>query len=540
MAARGTRSMLTAAFDAVVSIWSPKRAWTRRHFRRLDSDPDYRARAEMALGSRGYRSAKAEGTVSGASWFSQFSKSADAEILTDLPTLRAHARELNRDDPLASGLTLTFETNVIGTGIRPQARTGDTEKNEKIEAVWRERKDMLDPVNGLKFADLEALLFRKVIEDGDVFLKPVYPKYERMFFEVIEADRVTTPLSLGAKDIRDGVEKDKFGRPKAYHVLREHPGDNTLSLAKDFVTIPATRDDGTALVVHLRRVGRPGQTRGVPLFSAIQGDLRDLDLLLLASVKRVQIAACLSVFLESPLGVEEALEVTAAKKGYKLDQKIEPGMIYKLAPEERISTLVPNFPTPELESFIIMLCRRIGAAVGVSWQVVLRDFSQSTYSSARTDSLDTRKGYVKWQQWFIENVLNWVWARVMEEAQLVGDPRLRGMTQEDLTAVQWIANGWEWVDPKKEADAIEKKLALGITTKRDVCASMPGGQDAEETMKQWLREELAWHEGRESIGLPPAPYPIALILQPSAKAESEAEPEGDEDKKDSSNADKDE
>ena len=46
--------------------------------------------------------------------------------------------------------------------------------------------------------------------------------------------------------------------------------------------------------------------------------------------------------------------------------------------------------------------------------------------------------------------------------------------------------GWEWIDPQKEAAAIEKQLTLGITTLADVCGKQ--GKDWYEILKQRKEE----------------------------------------------------
>jgi len=312
---------------------------------------------------------------------------------------------------------------------------------------------------------------------------------EPLTFELVEADRVATPLSYQpaeGHELRDGVERTALGVPVAYHVRKHHPGSNTVtSIGKsdEYARIPKE------LCKHLRRIGRSGQTRGVPLCHAVLQELRDLDLLMLAALKRTQIAACLAAFITSKGGVDDLLPTTADKYGYQLDQDIEPGMLFKLDPEESIQTLIPNFPTPELVPFIVAIARRIGAAVGVSWQVVLRDFGDSTYSSARTDLLETRQTYTDERSWFAEDPLGWLWHEVMADGLLRGDQRLWGVTPADIGLVAWIGNGWKWVDPLKEAKAVETALKAGLTTLQYELAQL--GLDWEEVIAQRQRERVA-------------------------------------------------
>lgn len=500
------RKVWNSVSDSALAALSPRRATMRAHLRRMNGDYDYRETFLTLMRARGYKSAKSGGQHG--PWLGS-TGSADAEISHDLPAMRSRLRELDRDDPIASGLVGTFVKNVIGKGMRPQARTKDPEKNARIEAVWKARKDNLSQADDATHNETQEMLFARVLEDGDVLrnivkLKPSDP----VWFETIEGDRLVTPLNKVGKlkngnEIRDGVEKDPQGRPVRYHILNHHPGDTVLRVDGNSATAFTTIEK--QFIRHLKFMGRPGQTRGVPFMHAILQDLRDLDLLILASLKRVQIAACLSVFIKSSGEMPDMLDVTAEQHGYALDQTIEPGMMFKLYPDEEIQTLVPNFPTPELAPFIIMLARRIGAALGVSWQIVLKDFGDSTYSSARTDLLESRITYTVMQNWFAEKYLNWEWMVVLQDARLNGDKRLSDVTDEELGMVQWIAQGWKWVDPLKEAKATEVELNAGITTHQKVAAER--GDEWEEILVMNLEYEKREIELRAEMGLPPKTPP---------------------------------
>jgi len=500
---------IETATDWLVGLVSPYRRHLRSHFRKMEADQTYRDFVLTLMRVRGYRAARSKDSQTP---FTGGVRSADAEILRDLPNLINRSRELNRDDPVASGLTQSFVDNVVGTGMRLQARTGVPETNKRLESVIEESADRLFRAESIGWGAGQRLILRKMLEDGGVFVKrakrdPTDP----LWFEIVEKDRVCTPPAQNSRDpkgqIRDGVEFDSAGVRTAYWVRKHHPGDTFTGVAAsstDYMRVDATD------IFHVRMPTRPGQTHGVPWFHAILQDLRDLDLLLVASLKRVQIAACLSVFIESQKSIPNLLDVTAKKYGYKLDQKIEPGMIFKLFPDEKASMLLPNFPTPELVPFVVMLARRIGAALGISWQIVLKDFSDSTYSSARTDLLEARIRYRVLQHLPLRQTVVWIYASTLEDARLRGDMRMRGVADAQIRMVHAIANGWHWVDPLKEVQAIQISLLLGITTLRDVCASQ--GLDWEEVMVQRLQEEKREQELRKQFGLNdkaalPAPPP---------------------------------
>jgi capsid protein len=236
------------------------------------------------------------------------------------------------------------------------------------------------------------------------------------------------------------------------------------------------------------------------LFHAILRDLRDLDLLILACLKRMQIAACLAAFIRSDTAWDKMMSTTATTYGYQMDAAIEPGMMWKLYPGESIETLIPNFPMPELQPFIIMLARRIGVALGVDWQTVLRDYGDASYSSARTGVLATRQTFIVLQSWFAKKFLTWQWTKVMEDGRLLGLLKYTtAITDADIASVIWIAPGWPWVDPMKDAGAKEKQLAIGLTTLRDEAAAL--GKDWQDLTDQRLREEIYERDQRIALGL---------------------------------------
>lgn len=485
------------AIDWMAARGNPQRMARRAHFRRMANDVDYAQTVFALLRTRGYRAA--ESSRNAGKWLGG-DGSADTEILRDLPTLRNRSRELLRDDSIAKGVWKTFVTNVIGTGLRPQANTDDEEKNARIEAVFNERKNQLFPAEGTDFGSSQRLIFGKVLEDGDHFVKASKTSEdEPLWFESIEGDRCRWApglLSDKGNEIRDGVEKDAFKRPVAYWISKA-PMNDAVSMGAVANAVQAASPSSFDRVSkdfcrHLKFQDRSGQTRGVPMFHAVMQDLRDLDLLLVAALKRTQIGACLAAFIKSDSDLNDILGETAKECGFKLEQEIEPGMIFKLAPGEDITTLIPNFPVPELVPFVIMIARKIGTALGISWQIVLKDFSQANYSSARTDLLESRATFLVMQDWFKENFLQPVWNWVMEDARLRGDPRLADVDDVELQQVIWIPNGWRWIDPVKEAQATQLQLQLGLTTLRDECAAL--GRDFGETLKQIAREQKALKE----------------------------------------------
>lgn len=508
------------AGDVVTRLVKGRRALAvKQHHRRMRRDEKYAESFFLAARLRGYKSA--EQTDSTTPWLNACDRSADGEILNDLPTLRNRSRAANRDDALASGIYGTFVRGVVGSGLRPQARTGDDAKNDAMEAVWGDRCDRLALADGNQTHSAhQRLVYGKRCEDGEILLVASSDGVNPLWIESCEAERLCTPSDAMPEDpagrIVDGVEKDAYGRVVAYWVLKQHPGEQPTHVTKlgpkaQAWISPWPKSNFTRVTpdraCHDRdRVTRPGQTRGVPKCHAIMQDLRDLDLLMLASLKRAQIAACLAVFLTSSADATDLIELTAEDYGYRLDQKLEPGMIFRLYPGESMETASPSATLPDLDILVMILARRIGSAVGLSPQAILRMWESLSYAGARTVKTDDRQTYRVERRDFSCNSLRFEWRVVMEEALLNGDERLvaAGVTNLDIPNVEWIGDEEEWVDPVAESDATKTMLQLGLTTLQIEAGRL--GRDWEELVRQKARElELI-----KKLGLPdPYADPVA-------------------------------
>jgi lambda family phage portal protein len=536
-----TATFTDRVVEGVLDVVAPRRARLRAHRRRMENDAEYAEAFGVMARLRGYKAA--DMSKNKTPWLHASDRSADAEIVPSLPTLRNRSRAARRDDSIATGVFGAFTTNVVGTGRTPQATIvlpdgrPASEKNKAVEAVWWERCDHLSPADGgLAHAQRQALLFGKRLEDGDVLERAVKrTPDEPVWIETVEGQRLRTPAGALPRDpkgrIVNGVEKDRFGVVVAYWVCKHDPGnteshdtvgtipDASISLS-NFDRVPV----GPGVLFSRRAVTRPGQSRGVPLLHACLQDVHDLDLLFVAALKRTQMAACLALFIKSTVEGADLIELTAEDYGYQLDQKITPGMIFRLMPGEDVTTVAPNLPFADLGPLFMLAARRIGAAVGLSPQTVLRMWDGTTYSGARTIQLDDRNTYRCEGYDFDAQVLAWEWRVVLEDALLRGDPRLvaAGVTLEDLAHVEWIGDGEPWIDPMVEAQSTQLMLQLRLTTYQRECARQ--GLDWRKTIRDHLEVEAYEAEERAKRGLPArAPEAPALKVVAGGKPADDGE-----------------
>jgi lambda family phage portal protein len=440
----------------------------------------------------------AKGGRLAAGWASSDS-TADAELVSSLQRLRGRSRALVRDAAFAKRAKVIVVNNVVGPGIGLQAQVRyprgklDGRLNEAIEQAWEAwtRADSCHTGGRLHFADLERLAMGQVFEAGEVFIRkhPVAMGESEvaLTLEVIEAERLAEHYSIArspaGNQVRMGVEVDRFQRPVAYWIHSGHPGDTFAgtSLPDQLVRVPAEQ------MLHLYVVDRWPQSRGVPWLHAVATRLNDMDGYSEAEIVAARGAAAYMAFLKTPDATPLVGDVTG-ESGQKQIQ-LEAGLIEQLPPGYDVVMNNPNRPNPAMDPFMRMMLREVAAGVGVSYESLSRDYSQSNYSSSRLALLDDRDLWRMLQGWFIRAFRCEVHRAWMNAAALSG--AIEGLRLDDYganplryQAARFKPRGWSWIDPTKEVQAYKDAVRCGFTTVSDVIAQTGGGQDIEDVLEQ--------------------------------------------------------
>jgi lambda family phage portal protein len=411
------------------------------------------------------------------------STSADAEISGSMVRLRNRARQLVRDSDYARQAVRAVRNNVVGTGIRMQAqvkmRRGgkpDQRINDMIESAWKRwgRAGTCHTGGRLDFHEIERLAIGAMAESGEVFIRLVRQPFGGsaipLALEVIEADLLDETkdgyLRQG-EEWKLGVRVDEWGRPLAYAFLTRHPGDNRPApYGREHVIVPA--ED----VIHLMVMERPHQTRGVTWFASAIKRLHHLAGYEEAEVVRARASSSLMGFVTSPEGELLGDDVY---DGDRVSQ-FEPGVFKYLAPGESVSVPQLDAPDGQFEPFVRAMLRAMAAGLGVSYETISRDFSQSNYSSSRLSLLEDRENWKALQQYLISNLHTPVFEAWLDAAVAVGALPLPAYQQERerYQDINWVPRGWEWVDPEKEGKAYRDAVRNGFMTQAEVVMTRGG------------------------------------------------------------------
>ncbi len=471
----------------------------------------------------------------------------DADTLPNLETIRARSRTLIMNAPLAGGAINTTVTNVVGVGLRmsPQADgralaalTGITPDQvrafeEGAEREWKifSRREHCDAAGRLSFSGMQELAFRSTLGSGDCFLPIVQAPRGRPFdfaLQLVEADRVSNP-NLGADDekIAGGVEYDSAGRIAAYHIAEQH---RTTSQKRNWRRFDAWAPDGSPRVLHLMTHERIGQSRGVPFLAPVMAALADLDRYTQAEITAAVLNACIAILGQSPTGgsplAQEAANAgSAASSGpgfQRAEIEFEPGMVLEgFMPGETIKSFDGARPNAGFDPFVQAVLRQVGVRLGLPFEILVLHFTAS-YSAARAALLQAWAFFRMRRAWLAESLCQPAYELVLRNAILRGRLDAPGFLTDPMLRAAWCAARWTGpspgqIDPLKEVNAAEKRIALRLSTRTRETAELTG-DDWEQVAAELAEEEarLAGLGVAPQAEAPPTDTPLPDAEEPDA------------------------
>lgn len=417
--------------------------------------------------------------------------SADADLIPDLPDLRARSRDLARNVPIATGAIATNKTHVIGEGLTVKAACDRAvlQLTEEQAREWNAAADRefslaaktIDWTGVEPFGDLQDTVFGSELESGDVFILRRWRKDAGDVYgtkaQVIEADRVCNPNNGADTDrLVAGVEHDTNGRPIAIHVANRHPGDLRYR-PTSWRRVPVRYNDGRRIVIHLVNRHRPDQTRGIPYFAPVIEAIKSFGDYSEAEVQAAVVSAMFTVFVTSSGDSESGPIPSTASDDDNVH--LGNGAIVSLNPDEKVDIANPMRPNPNFDAFAQAFLRLIGVALELPFEMLIKHFTAS-YSASRA-ALEMawhsfRKRRARFARQFCAEVRSWV----IEEAIIIGRLDAPGFFDDPLIREAWLRDEWTGpvrisLDPKKDAEADEMDRRNGFKTSQQIMTERTGG-----------------------------------------------------------------
>lgn len=436
-------------------------------------------------------------------WISK-GASADEDIVENLQDLRDRSRDLFMGTPIATGALKTVRTNVVGAGLRLNAQIdweylGLTEDQadewekqvEREWKLWSESQDC-DAARMLTFGQMQSLALLSCLMAGDVFATlPVIKRKGSTYdlrVNLIEGDKVCNPTALEGQDVNryvvGGVVNGDYGDPIAYYIAKHHPGSSNTKQKKEWARVPAFGSrTGRRNVLHLLQdLERPGQRRGAPLLSPVIESLKQLGRYTDAELMAAVVSGMFTVFVksetpETPLGqvIPDNEQVDQADdNSYELGN----GAIVGLGENESIETANPGRQNTAFDGFVTSVCRQIGAALEIPYELLMKHFT-SSYSASRAALLEAWKMFRMRRSWLVQTFCQPIYEEWLSEAVAKGRIQAPGFFEDPALRKAWCGADWYGpsqgqLDPLKEANAARVRVEECFSTREREAAELTG------------------------------------------------------------------
>jgi lambda family phage portal protein len=466
--------------------------------------------------------------------------SADLDVLLDQPAVEARSRDSLRNDAyVASGRSI-HQDSIVGDMFMLNAKPSgltlgldevwEKEFQEEVETkftLWAESPNnwmdasrmntltsMVRLVVGLLAGSDEVLATAEWMRDGRPYNTAV---------QMVDIDRLSTPMGQWNNEfMRGGVERDRFGAPIAYNIRTRHPADfGMFSIIPSWKRVPIRKPWGRLQVIHIIEQLRPDQTRGI---SAMVSALKEIritkkfrDTVLQNAVMNASFAATIesdlpgeSVFAQlgggnlDEVAMRDAIEHYAtsymgAIAEYGKDAKnmaLDGVKIPHLFPGTKLQMRPAGPGGPLGSDFEKSLLRYIASALGVSYEQLSKDYSQTNYSSIRAAVNETGKHMRSRKKFGADRFASAVFRLWLEEAFNKGDitsmsakapPFYEGLNADAYTQCDWIGAGRGQVDELKETQAAIQRILFGLSTWEDELGRF--GKDWRKVFAQIQREQ---------------------------------------------------
>lgn len=406
------------------------------------------------------------------------------------------ARHIEINDPVVPQGVERFVENVVQGGYQVRPTTGVDSVDRLHEEMWEEWTDpentqAVDFERKRNWHDYETTSVRRLIFDGDLFIKPVWTSGQ---IQAFEAHRCRTPVRHGRREIVHGVEMNQRRQVARYWITRRehsgiHPNHGLAGLARNDLqgTMAWVFDELTGRnepnMMHVYMPRRFSQNRGISVLApilitaAMHGDLQFAKLVQSHMVSAVGYSRFIpqnTDGFEPDDAFEDSLEIDPITGKYRsFHPTISPGQIYEPQyPGEELKALESKVPNPEFFDQSTMLLQFIATNLGMPLILFLLDARQTNLSSWRGTTDQAKLAFSNFQRRH-SAILHTPVYRYKIRRRLRDDPSQRRVMRsmgESYFRHEWGHPRWPYSDPLKDVQADAAEVAHTLNSPRRVLA----------------------------------------------------------------------
>jgi lambda family phage portal protein len=463
-------------------------------------------------------------------------QSADRDILPEKAETDARARDMVRNDAYVNNGQSLHRDGIVGSlfalnakpsiGVLGLDEAWATEFQAEVEekfTLWAESpNNWPDAARINTLTALVRLAIGTYTMGGEVLATVEWPRESdrqyRTSIQMIENERLSTPyLLMDDPNVRGGIERNRYGAPQAYHIRRGHPTDPWQRIEDyEWVRVPIRKPWGRLQVIHILEQTRIDQTRGISEMVSALKEMRTTKKYRDIVLQNAVVNATYAATIESDLPPDAAFaslgggdDIGEGVANYAASYL---GAIGQYAGNSRNMHIdgvrIPHlFPGTKLQlrnagtaggvgtGFEQSLLRYIAANLGVTYEELSRDYSQTNYSSIKAAVSVTGRFMASRKKMVADRFASAIYRLWFEEALNKNDitsmPRnapnfYENMNGDAYTSCDWIGAGKGQIDELKETQAAVLRLKYHLSTYEDEMGRL--GKDWRKTLAQRERE----------------------------------------------------
>ena len=482
-------------------------------------------------------------------------QSADAEVLPDKYIAAARTRDMFRNDAYVRSGGEQHRDFIVGShyklnampdykalGLsREWAKAFALEVESKWKAYAEGPDKWLDASGRLSFTSMVRLVVLTYLHHQEFlgtaeWLRAGNRPYNTAV-HLIDPDRMITPFNGSASffsgRIRGGIERNKFGRPIAYHIHDGYPYEAPFTGNFDVRRVLARKPWGRRQVLHIMEMERIDQTRGISqLISGLKNTKmaqtwRDVTL------QNAVVAGTYAATIESDLpsaqvfaaigqgddpvqsAIAEGGEFLAALGEFSQGATgltVGGTRIPHLFPGTKLNMLRPGVADGVGQDFESSLIRYLAATMGMTYEELSRDLRSTNYSSIKAGMAMTHQTMQSRKAMVADEFANQCYALWLEEAMVKGDIQamkqapnapnfFEGLNKTFYTNAEWYSSGKPQIDELKETQAAMLRLRSGLSTFKTEIARLHGTDHVSHFEQMASEKELMQDLDIDPLGL---------------------------------------
>lgn len=465
-------------------------------------------------------------------------QSADADIMPDKMVMDARALDISRNDSFAQAGVQLHRDNIVGSQFmlnsKPKTKAlgmdddWATEFSEEVESkfgLWAESfNNWPDASRKNTLTSMVRLAIGVYLTGGEVLATAEWSRDRdrpyRTVIQMVAIDRLCNPMNMAydMEKTRGGVRMNSSGAPIGYYIRDASSGgiwDWQKSVNWSYVR--ARNGFGRPQVIHILEQDRPGQTRGVSQMVSGLKEMRITKRFRDITLQNAVVNASFAAAIESELPTAQVFEslgggdvgssivnyaqqflgAISAYSNNARNMQIDGVKIPHLMPGTKLNMLPMGNPGGVGGEFEQSLLRYLAAGLGVSYEQLSKDYSETNYSSARAGMVETWKYMQSRKKMVAERFATLVFRLWFEEAVNAGQieamngrsvPNMYdGLNMEAFCECDWIGAGRGQIDELKETQAAILRIKMRLSTYEEEIGRM--GKDWRPIFQQIAREQ---------------------------------------------------